>query len=148
MHASEPPPAEPRPPVSDEQAFLAERSVAVVGASRDRSKYGNRVLRAYLAHGYTAIPIHPREREVEGQPAFARLAALPVRVGGVSFITPPEVSAGVLLEALALGYRSFWFQPGSEHPEAIRVARDAGARVLAYGPCVLVALAGRAPGRP
>lgn len=133
------PPAAP----SDEAAFLSGRLYAVVGASRDRTKFGNRVLRAYLEHGYAALPIHPTETEVEGQPAYSRLALLPLRVDGISIVTPPEVSAAVVSEALALGYRSLWFQPGSEHSDAIRVARSVGARVLAYGPCVLVALAGR-----
>lgn len=128
------------PTTDPEAAFLSGRRYAVVGASRDRTKFGNRVLRAYLEHGYGVIPVNPREREVEGLPAVPRLADLPERVDGISLVTPPPVSAAVTAEALALGYRDLWFQPGAEDAEAVRVARAAGARVLAYGPCVLVAL--------
>ena len=131
------------PPDDDEEAFLSGASFAVVGASRDRSKYGNRVLRAYLAHGLKAIPVHPGEREVEGVPAVPDLAHLPERVHGVSIITPPDVSAGIVDQALRLGYRNLWLQPGAEDRAAVERARRAGARVLAYGPCVLVALAAR-----
>jgi predicted CoA-binding protein len=129
--------------MDDEDAFLAGASFAVVGASRDRSKYGNRVLRAYQAHGLKAFPVNPRETEVEGVRAVPDLAHLPERVHGVSIITPPAVTEGVVDEALRLGYVNLWFQPGAESPGAVERARRAGARVLAYGPCVLVALARR-----
>lgn len=118
--------------------FLAGQCFAVVGASRDRSKFGNRVLRAYLAHGREALPVHPREREVEGQPCVPSLAQLPRAVHGVSIITPPEVTLQVVEDALALGLRRLWLQPGAEHPLAVARARAAGARVLAGGPCLLV----------
>lgn len=136
--------ADPSDTHADEQAFLAGRTYAVVGASRDRSKFGNRVLRAYLEHGYLVVPVNPREREIEGLAAVPSLAQLPRKVDGISIVTPPDVSGAVTVEALTLGYRNLWFQPGSEHLEAVRAARAAGARVLAYGPCVLVALSGRA----
>ena len=133
----------PHEPIDDEEAFLAGGSFAVVGASRDRSKYGNRVLRAYLAHGLRAVPVNPNETEVEGLPTVPDLAHLPERVDGISIITPPEVSERIVDEALRLGYRNLWLQPGAESRAAVERARRAGARVLAYGPCVLVALAAR-----
>lgn len=132
-------------PRSDDDDFLAGDSFAVVGASRDRSKYGNRVLRAYLAHGYRAIPVNPNETEVEGVTAVPDLAHLPERVHGISIITPPEVTDAIVTQALALGYRRIWMQPGAENDEAVERAKQAGARVLAYGPCVLVSLALRPP---
>lgn len=132
--------------MSDEEAFLAGGSFAVVGASRDRAKYGNRVLRAYQAHGLKAFPVNPGETEVEGVRAVPDLAHLPERVHGVSIITPPHVTEGVVDEALELGYRLLWLQPGAESAPAVERARRAGARVLAYGPCVLVSLAARARG--
>lgn len=128
------------PTPSDEDDFLAGGAFAVVGASRDRSKFGNRVLRAYLDHGRRAWPVHPRETEVEGVRAVPDLAHLPERVHGISIVTPPEITARVVDEALALGYRRLWLQPGAEDAAAVERARAAGARVLAYGPCVLVSL--------
>jgi predicted CoA-binding protein len=124
----------------DVRTFLSGRVFAVVGASRDRSKFGNRVLRAYLAHGRRAIPVHPSETEIEGQAAVRSLAELPERVDGVSIVTPPPVTARILDEAVALGLKRFWLQPGAEDPAAIERARKAGALVLGYGPCVLVEL--------
>lgn len=129
-----------KPGPTDVALFLDGAAFAVVGASRDRTKYGNRVLRAYLAHGRRAFPVNPREDEVEGLVAVPDLSALPERVHGISIVTPPAVTERVVTEALALGYTRLWMQPGAESPAAIAAARAAGALVLAYGPCVLVEL--------
>jgi predicted CoA-binding protein len=121
-------------------AFLGGEPFAVVGASNDRRKFGNKVLRCYWEHGLRAFPVNPREREVEGQPCFKRLADLPERVHGVSLITQPAVSEGIVDEALALGIERLWFQPGAEHMAAIARATEAGVAVIYGGTCVLVEL--------
>src|SRR3989304_1793891 len=81
--------------------FLAGRRFAVVGASRDREKYGNKVLRAYLQNGLDAVPINPGGGEIEGLPSYPDLAALPEPVDGVSIITPPKVTERVVEQAVA-----------------------------------------------
>jgi predicted CoA-binding protein len=130
----------PAPSADPVAEFLAGRAFAVVGASNDRSKFGNRVLRAYLAHGRRAFPVNPRETVIEGLASVPDLASLREPVHGVSIITPPHVSERVVDEALARGLTRLWFQPGAESASAVARARAAGALVLAYGPCVLVEL--------
>lgn len=120
--------------------FLAGETFAVAGASQDRSKYGNKVLRAYLQSGRKAIPVNPRETEIEGLSCVANLTSLPVAVHGVSIITPPEITELLAEEAARLGIRRLWMQPGAESEAAIETARSAGIEVIAGGPCVLVAL--------
>ena len=120
--------------------FLAGTPFGVVGASSSREKYGNRVLRCYWQAERTAYPVNPWATEVEGATCYPSLSALPELPHGVSLITPPSVSAKAVDEALALGIRHFWFQPGAEHESAIQKARAAGANVIAYGPCLLVVL--------
>lgn len=125
-------------------SFLDARRFAVVGASNDRSKFGNRVLRHYLRHGRTPVPVNPRVDTVEGLPAYpdlrAAVAAFP-DLDRASIITPPAVTEAVVDEAIALGtIRMLWMQPGAESPAAIARARDAGIEVIAGGPCVLVEL--------
>ena len=120
--------------------FLAGAPFAVAGASVDRGKYGNKVLRAYLARGLEVFPVNPNAEEVEGQRAYARLADLPRRPHGVSIVTPPEISETIAGEAIDLGVPWLWFQPGAEHRAAIERAEAAGTGVLAFGPCILVAL--------
>ena len=122
------------------QAFLAGAPHAVVGASQDRSKYGNKVLRAYLQHDRPAHPINPNADEVEGRAAFADLASLPEPVHGISVITPPAVTERIVEDAAAAGITHIWMQPGSESPAAIANAEAHGMNVIAGGPCLLVAI--------
>ena len=120
--------------------FLDGGPHAVVGASRDRAKYGNKGLRAYLQNGRKAYPVNPNAEEVEGSKCFPDLAALPERVHGVSVITPPEVTESVVAEAARLGIAHLWLQPGAESEAALALAGAAGMSVIAGGPCLLVTL--------
>ena len=122
------------------QNFLDGSSFAVVGASKDRSKYGNKVLRAYLQNDRKAFPVNPSSPEIEGIKAFPDLASLPEHVHGISVITPPPVTKSVVEDAIALGIKNIWMQPGSEDDEAVENAKQAGINVIANGPCILVAL--------
>jgi len=120
--------------------FLAKRPFAVVGASRHRDKYGNKVLRAYQQHALKVYPVHPREAEIEGLAAYPTLADLPEPARGVSVITPPAVTEKIVDEVIRLGIQWIWMQPGAESAAAIARAKAAGVNVIAGGPCVLVAL--------
>ncbi len=122
------------------ESFLAGQRFAVVGALQDRSKYGNKVLRVYVQNKRDVVPINPTATEVEGLVAYRDLAAVPGSIDGVSIITPPAVTERVVADALALGIKNIWMQPGAESDRAIRMAEEAGANVIAGGPCILVAL--------
>ncbi|MFZ5829647.1 MAG: CoA-binding protein [Planctomycetota bacterium] len=124
-------------------AFLASPPFAVVGASNDREKYGNKVLRRYRQGGYQAYAVHPTETEIEGEPCYPNLASLPEQVENVSIITPPSITERIVEEAAAAGVKRVWMQPGAESQAAIDRARSLGLEVIAGGPCVLVALATR-----
>jgi len=118
--------------------FLQEGPYAVAGASNDRAKYGNRVLRAYQHKGWKVYPINPRESTVEGLAAYPDFRSLPERPRGVSIITPPAVTERIVAEAADAGAKFVWMQPGAESPEAIRIARERGLEVIADGSCFLV----------
>ena len=122
------------------QAFLAADSFAVVGASVDRSKYGNKVLRCYQQHVRTVHPINPRAEEVEGLKAYPTLAALPAPVPAISVITPPAITEQVVRDAAAAGVQHIWMQPGAESDAAIKAAEELGLSVIAGGPCLLVVM--------
>ena len=123
----------------DTEIFLAASSFGVAGASSNREKYGNKVLRAYLQNGHSAIPIHPVESEVEGQRAYPDLASAP-GIESLSIITPPAVTEKIVEDAIQAGVRHLWMQPGAESQTAIDRARDSGLMVIAGGPCLLVVL--------
>ncbi len=121
-------------------AFLEAGPFAVVGASVDRSKYGNKVLRCYQQNGREVFPINARADQVEGLKAYPSLAALPVPVKAISVITPPAITEQVVRDAAAAGVTHIWMQPGAESDAAIREAAAAGMAVIAGGPCLLVVL--------
>ncbi|MHC4127525.1 MAG: CoA-binding protein [Planctomycetota bacterium] len=121
-------------------SFLAGAPHAVVGASTDRTKYGNRVLRAYLQAGRPVHPVNPKAAEVEGLKAFPDLRSLPEAVHGISVITPPAVTEKVVEVAAELGIRHVWMQPGAESDTAVARAEQAGINVIADGSCALIVL--------
>jgi predicted CoA-binding protein len=130
--------AAPRPVREIIEDFLSAGPYAVVGASSDHAKFGNRVLRAYKHKEMKVYPINPREPEIEGLKAYPDLASLPEKPRGVSIITPPAVTERIVAEAADAGAKFVWMQPGAESPEAIRIARERGLEVIADGSCFLV----------
>jgi uncharacterized protein len=122
------------------KTFLAGKRFAVVGASQDRQKYGNKVLRVYQQNKIEAVPVNPTADEVEGLKAYPDLPSVPGDIDGVSIITPPRVTEQVVNQALSLGIKNIWMQPGAESAAAVDAATHAGANVISGGPCILVAL--------
>ncbi|KAG0363818.1 CoA-binding protein [Gamsiella multidivaricata] len=118
----------------------AEQKFAVVGASTNRSKFGNKVLRWYIDHGYTAVPVNPRETAIESLSCVPNLSSLPGNPSDyhLSIITPPAATKSVLEEAHKNGIQRVWLQPGAESPEVLAYANEAGIKTIADGPCVLV----------
>ncbi len=123
------------------EVFLKASTFAVAGASRDRSKYGNKVFRALVAARHTVYPLNPMAPEVEGQTAYASIADLPVVPESLSIVTPPPVTCEVIQQAIAAGVKNIWMQPGAEDAEGSQAAREAGLNVIDDGSCVLVLLA-------
>lgn len=122
------------------EIFLQAGRFAVVGASADRSKYGNKVLRCYQMHGYNVIPVNPREKAIEGLATVTEVADLPDDVKSISVITPPAVTEKVVAEAIAKGIKNIWMQPGAESRVAVEKCLESGINVIADGSCILVVL--------
>lgn len=120
--------------------FLAAKSFAVAGASRDRSKYGNKVFQALVASGRTVYPLNPSAPEVEGHQAFPSISDLPEVPESLSVVTPPLVTREIIQQAIAAGVKNIWMQPGAEDEQTSQLARDAGINVIDDGSCVLVTL--------
>jgi predicted CoA-binding protein len=120
----------------------AAKVVAVIGASNDRTKFGNRAVRAYQQQGYTVLPINPHEQEVEGLRAYRSVLDAPGAIDLASFYVPPEIGEQVINEVAQKGITEVWLNPGSESDALI-----ARARALQIQPiiaCSIVAI-GRNP---
>ena len=105
--------------------------VAVIGASNNRRKFGNRAVRAFVQQGYTVVPINPHEREIEGLPAYRSVLDVPGAIDMASFYVPPAIGEQIIDEIARKRIPEVWLNPGSES-EAL-VAR---ARALAIQPVV------------
>jgi len=97
--------------------------VAVIGASNDRSKFGNRAVRAYLLQGHTVIPINPHEKEIEGLKAYKSVLDVPGAIDMASFYVPPDVGEQVMNEIAKKGITEVWLNPGAESDRLIRHAK-------------------------
>jgi predicted CoA-binding protein len=97
--------------------------VAVIGASSDRRKFGNRALRAFRHQGYTVVPINPHESEVEGLKAYASVLDVPGPIDMASFYVQPEIGERVIDEVARKGIAEVWLNPGAESDALIARAR-------------------------
>jgi predicted CoA-binding protein len=97
--------------------------VAVIGASNNRSKFGNRAVRAFRQQGYTVLPINPHETEVEGLKTYASVLDVPGPIDMASIYVPPEIGEQIIGELAQKGIPEVWVNPGAESDELIARAR-------------------------
>jgi uncharacterized protein len=127
--------------MNDTRRFLDAKTYAIAGVSKNRAKYGNKVFVALLRSNREAYPINPAAREIEGHTVYARLQDIPVVPESLSIITPPLVTRQIVADAIAVGVKNVWMQPGAEDAHASKAAREAGLNVIDDGSCILVHLA-------
>src|SRR5215471_16462967 len=106
------------------------KTIAIIGASADRHKFGNKAVRAYLKQGYTVYPVNPKESQIEDLPAFKSIAAVPVRPNLISVYLPPPVLLKILPDIAARGCDEFWLNPGTESAEVLAEAERLGLNVI------------------
>jgi uncharacterized protein len=100
-----------------------KKTVAVIGASRDRTKFGNRAVRAYQQEGYAVVPINPHESEVEGLKAYASVLDVPGPIDMATFYVPPEIGEHVIDDIARKQIPEVWLNPGAESDDLIARAR-------------------------
>ena len=106
---------------------MPKPTIAIVGASSDPAKFGNKAIRAYLQQGYDVYPVNPKGGEIEGLSASASLSEVPVeRLDRISFYLPPAVGLRVLEEVADKPHGDLWLNPGSESDELLAKAREMG----------------------
>jgi predicted CoA-binding protein len=113
-------------------------TVAILGASADRSKFGNKSVRAHLNKGYDVFPVNPKGGEIEGLRVYTSLAEIPVPLRRISVYLPPAVGLGALEDIAAKGCDELYLNPGSDSPEVIAKAQQLGLDPIVA--CSIVAL--------
>jgi hypothetical protein len=112
--------------------------VAVIGASSNRNKFGNRAVRAFRQQGYTVVPINPHEAEIEGLKSYASVLDVPGAVDMASFYLPPEIGLQVIDEVARKGIPEVWLNPGAESDALI--ARAKSLHIQPIVACSIVAI--------
>lgn len=118
--------------------------MAIIGASTDRSKFGNKAVRAFLQKGFTVFPVHPREQTVEGLVVFKSIGEVPGKPDMVSVYLPPPILLKVLPAIAEKGCGELWLNPGTESPEVVAEAERLGLSVIQA--CSIVAIGMVPPG--
>ncbi len=116
--------------------------VAVIGASSDRNKFGNKALRAFKAEGYTVVPVNPNEPEVEGLKTYASVVDVPQSIDMATVYVPPEIGMTLLADFERKQIPEIWVNPGAESDELLAEAKRRKLNVIAA--CSIVGI-GRSP---
>jgi acyl-CoA synthetase (NDP forming) len=102
------------------------RRVAVIGASNDRRKFGNKAVRAFLRQGYDVVPINLHEPQVEGLRAYRSVLDVPGAIDMATMYVPPELGIEIIGEIAQKGIREVWLNPGAESPALVARAQALG----------------------
>lgn len=106
------------------------KTAAIIGASADRKKFGNKAVRAFRERGYQVFPVNPKAPEIEGLAAYPTISAIPVRPDLVSIYLPPSLVLGVLAGVAVRGCDELWLNPGADAPEVVAEAQRLGLKVI------------------
>lgn len=117
-------------PEEAEEILRSARRIAVVGLSDRASRPSYEVARYLRSAGYEVVPVNPHVREALGLRSHPDLRAVPGPVDLVLVFRRPAAVPAVVEDALAVGARAVWLQPGARHDGAARRAREAGLRVV------------------
>ncbi len=122
----------------DTKKLLEKKVWAVVGATIDPEKYGNKIYKELKEAGYTVYPISPKYAEIDGDIAYASLLDLPEKPDVVNFVVNPKIGIQVVKQCAKLGIKDIWLQPGTVSDEILAYAKEQ--EINAHQACVLVAL--------
>jgi uncharacterized protein len=120
------------------------QTVAVIGASNNRDKFGNKALRAFENQGYTVVPINPTEKEVEGHTAYASVLDVPSTIDVATVYVPPRYGVRVMEQLAQKGVGKVFLNPGADGADVVNRARDLGLNAIRT--CSIIAI-GESPGR-
>ncbi len=112
--------------------------VALAGVSRNPKKFGYMAFQTMLEKNrYDLYPVNPNAGEIAGKKCYPDVASLPSQVQSILIMTGKQQTAEVVKQALAKGLKNIWLQQGSENPEALKFAREAGVNLI-HGKCIMM----------
>lgn len=106
------------------------QTVAVLGASADRSKYSNKAVRAYAKKGWKVFPVNPKGGEIEGLPVVTSIEQIAEKIDRVTLYLPPKVGVETLPAIARAKPGEFYVNPGAESEELVAKAKELGLEPL------------------
>jgi hypothetical protein len=119
------------------EEFVSQKTLAIVGLSRNGQKFGNYAFKALRAKGYRVFPIHPQADQIDGAKCYRDFQSLPEKVDGVLIVVPPVQTEQVVRKAAAAGVHRVWMQQGAESEAAISYCGEHNMSVV-HGECILM----------
>ena len=113
-------------------------SIALIGASNDRNKYGNKIYRDLRKKGYKVTPINPKEDTIEGDKAYTSIEMMEKLPDIANFVVPPPISMKIAQNIVDLGIKHLWFQPGSESNELENWLKNTDGIKYLINACIMV----------
>ncbi|MCK6456442.1 MAG: CoA-binding protein [Phycisphaerae bacterium] len=110
--------------------MVGQKVVAVIGASSDPSKYGNKAVRAYLRQGWRVYPVTPKPEPIEGLSPVKSILDIPGHVHRATLYLAPAIGRTVLREIAEKGVDEFFVNPGAESDELLAEAERLGLRPI------------------
>ena len=117
---------------------MPPKVVAVIGASSNRKKFGNRALRAYERQGYTVLAINPNEKEVEGHTTYASVLDVPGPIDIATVYVPPDIGVTVMEQLARKQIPEVWLNPGADGQAVVARARELGLKTIQA--CSIIAI--------
>ncbi len=93
------------------------KTIALVGASNDPTKYGNKILLNLKSKGFNVVPINNKEEEIDGSPSYRSVTDIKDCPSIINFVVPPNIGIEITKDLVEKGYDNFWYQPGAESEE-------------------------------
>lgn len=121
----------------DVEAFVAQKTLAIVGMSRAPQSFGFGAAKELTAKGYRLFLVNPNAPDIQGERCYPSVAAIPEEVGGALFLTPPGATEQAVREAVAAGVTHLWIQQGAESKEALAFCEEKGLSAVS-GHCILM----------
>ena len=114
------------------------KTVAVIGASSNRQKFGNKAFRAFERQGYTVIPINPNEPDVEGHRTYPTVLDYPGPIDMATVYVPASAGVGVMDQLKQKGIGEVWLNPGADEDAVVARAKALGLNVIQA--CSIIAI--------
>jgi predicted CoA-binding protein len=121
----------------DIKNFLAVKTVAVAGISRDEKKFSRLLLKKLVSEGFTVLPVNPNAQKIDTLQCYSSVADLPADVSQLIVVTNKKESRQVIQQAIDKGIKKIWVQQGSETPEILAMAKN-NSHDLITGECLFM----------